>query len=146
MRGWLGMIGLLVLVVAAGPGRAETPLAGLSEADRVSIRGVIGQQMRAFQADDAALAFSFATPGLQQMFGTAGRFMAMVRSGYGPVYRAQEVQFLDLIEFQGQPTQRVLVVGADRVALAAYYMMERQADGHWRISGCILRRLPEVSI
>lgn len=146
MRRWLGLIAI-VLVVAGGPiARAGTPLAGLSDADRASIRDVIARQMQAFQADDESLAFSFATPALQELFGSPTRFMAMVRSGYRSVYRPQEVQFLDVIAFQGQPTQRVLVVGPDRVAVTAYYSMERQADGTWRISGCVLRALPEISI
>ena len=146
MRRWLGLIGLLALVLAAPQGRAQAPLAGVSAADRASIRTVIAQQMQAFRADDAALAFSFAAPHLQQLFGSPERFMDMVRNGYGAVYRPQEVQFLDVVELGGQPTQRVLVVGPDRVAVTAYYSMEQQADGTWRISGCVLRTLPEVSI
>ncbi len=73
------------------------------------------------------------------MFGTPDRFMQMVRTGYGAVYRPREVQFLDLVVEQGELAQRVLFVGPDGVPVIAYYFMERQPDGSWRISGVTLR-------
>ena len=74
------------------------------------------------------------------MFGTPDRFMNMVRSGYAAVYRPREVQFLDLVIDQGRLAQRVLFVGPDGVPVLAYYYMERQPDGSWRISGVTLRK------
>ena len=97
-------------------------------------------QLNAFQSDQAAKAFSYASPGIQSMFQTPDRFMQMVRTGYSAVYRPQEVQFLDLVVEQGQLAQRVLFVGPDGVPVIAYYFMEQQPDGSWRISGVSLRR------
>ena len=63
--------------------------------DQSAIRGIIESQLEAFQRDDGTRAFSYASPGIRQRFGTADNFMAMVRSGYAAVYRPQEVEFLD---------------------------------------------------
>ncbi len=109
-------------------------------ADGNAIVAVIQSQLAALQADQAAKAFSFASPGIQSMFGTPDRFMQMVRSGYAAVYRPREVQFLDLVIDQGELAQRVLFVGPDGVPVLAYYYMERQPDGSWRISGVTLRK------
>uniref|UniRef100_UPI00403F8DA0 DUF4864 domain-containing protein n=1 Tax=Microcoleus sp. OTE_8_concoct_300 TaxID=2964710 RepID=UPI00403F8DA0 len=50
----------------------------ISESDRATIRSVVEKQLQAFQKDDAAGAFAFASPGIQQQFRTAENFMHMV--------------------------------------------------------------------
>ncbi len=118
----------------------------LSDSDRTAIRDVIQGQIAAFQADDAALAFSFAAPFIQDRFGDAGRFVAMVKRDYMPVYRPRQVEFSEIFDVEGKPAQRVVVVGPDNEVFGAYYMMERQPDGSWRISGCILRPIGDRAI
>jgi hypothetical protein len=107
-------------------------------ADAAAIRHVIEDQMRAFRRDDGEAAFAFATPALRRQFGSADRFMHMVRSGYRPVYRPHDVTFGTLEAISGTPVQHVLVVGPDGGVVEALYFMERQADGSWRIGGCML--------
>ncbi|MEM8950162.1 MAG: DUF4864 domain-containing protein [Pseudomonadota bacterium] len=118
----------------------------LSDADRTAIRQTITGQIEAFKADDADLAFSFATPMIQSRFGNASRFVAMVKRGYLPVYRPRQFEFTDLLDVRGKPTQQLIVVGPDDDVFSAYYLMEQQTDGSWRISGCILRPLGDRSI
>jgi hypothetical protein len=133
---------LMVLVLlgasASRAGQAEP----IDDADRSAIRGVIEAQLGAFQADDGPLAFSYASPAIQRQFGTAENFMLMVRTGYLPVYRPRDVEFGPVIEFQGQPTQLVLLVGPDLRVVTAYYLMEKQPQGEWRINGCVLGEAP----
>lgn len=40
----------------------------------------------------------------------------------------------------GQVVQPLEVVAPDASVVVAYYLMERQPDGTWRISGCVLGR------
>jgi hypothetical protein len=114
--------------------------------DQASIRAVVEAQLDAFQADGGRRAFSFASPDIQRMFQTPARFMAMVRQGYQPVYRPREVEFLDVVDIGDVPTQRVLLVGPDGRVVTAHYAMERQADGTWRIDGCVLEQAADLSI
>lgn len=136
---------LLVLVGAATSARADdaTPL---TDADRGAIRAVIEAQIAAFRADDGITAFSFASPSIQRQFGDAATFLTMVRTGYMPVYRPREVQFRALIEDRSEPVQPVLLVGPELEVVTAYYVMQRQADGTWRINGCVLRQVPERAL
>ncbi|MGE0725605.1 MAG: DUF4864 domain-containing protein [Alphaproteobacteria bacterium] len=127
------------LVVALGLMLAPAAL-GQTPADRAAIEGVIRDQMAAFRRDDGAAAFAFAAPAIQAQFGTPAVFMEMVRTGYMAVYRPRSVEFRDLVTIDGQPVQRVLVVGPDGRAELAHYVMERQGDGAWRIAGCFLTR------
>ena len=69
---------------------AQTP----SAEHTTAMRAVIEAQLAAFAADDAARAFSYAAPGIREVFGTPDRFLAMVRSGYPVVYRPASVTFL----------------------------------------------------
>ena len=136
-------LALTVLVLApsagaAGAAGAQTGGTVPGAADQARIEQVIRDQMSAFRRDDGAAAFAHASPTIQRKFGDPAAFMAMVRTGYAPVYRPRHVEFRDLVELRGAPAQQVLVIGPDGNPVMAVYSMERQPDGTWRISGCVL--------
>jgi hypothetical protein len=118
----------------------------LAPADRAAIAKVIQDQIAAFRVDDAARAFGFASPGIQAKFGTPEQFLEMVRTGYFPVYRAQDVTFRDIAIENGAPVQAVEIHDVQGEGVLALYFMERQPDGSWKINGCILTKLPEHSV
>jgi Domain of unknown function (DUF4864) len=143
LRGWLLALVLVPALATAGAwGQAMQPATDLAAADRDAIRTVIGDQMAAFKRDDAAAAFGFAAPNIQDMFGTPEHFLAMVRQGYQPVYRPSDVRFGELVRIDGSLAQLVHVVGPDGVPQLAVYFVERQPDGRWRITGCVLSLEP----
>lgn len=132
---------LLLLFAPASSADAQVP-AQLPAAERAAIRAVIAGQIEAFGRDAGDEAFAFASPGIRAMFGTAERFMEMVRSGYQPVYRPRATAFADLLYWDGRLVQPVRVVGPDGATVVALYEMELQPDGSWRIAGCSLVRQP----
>lgn len=109
----------------------------VSQADQAAIRRTIEAQMEAFGRDDGEAAFAFASPMIQGMFGTPANFMAMVRTGYPPVYRPRSVDFTELVEENGAPVQKVELIGPDGRPALALYTMVRGPDG-WLIDGCRL--------
>lgn len=111
--------------------------------DRATIRSVVEQQLQAFQKDDAALAFSFASPGIQQQFRTAENFMQMVKIAYQAVYRPRSVVFENLANAEGIPAQPVLLLDSEGIPIRAIYLMEKQFDNSWRINGCYLVSISE---
>jgi hypothetical protein len=111
----------------------------VSAADGAAIRQVVQDQLAAFQRDDGDAAFGYASPMIQNMFGSPDNFMMMVRNGYLPVYRPKRVEFGGIDLQDGAPTQHVLLTGPDGVEVEALYFMEHEADGKWRINGCVLR-------
>ena len=143
-HGWRGLL-LGIIMVLAAPLALADAVDQLTDADRSAIRQTIAGQIEAFKANDADLAFSFATPVIQNRFGDASRFVAMVKRGYMPVFRPRQFEFTDLLDVRGKPTQRLVVIGPDNDVFSAYYLMERQPDGSWRISGCILRPIADRS-
>ena len=130
---------MLLLLPAAAPSARADATADLTAADRAAIRQVVQSQLEAFQRDDGAAAYAYASPMIQQKFGSPEVFMTMVRTAYEPVYRPSQVLFQEVVDLYGQPAQVVFLVGPDGEPVVAYYPMERQADGTWRIDGCILR-------
>ena len=129
---FLALLGALLAL--ALPAEAQ-----VSEPDRSAIRDVIERQIEAFRRDDGEAAFGYASPAIQGMFGSPDTFMDMVRQGYRPVYRPRAVEFREIVTLQGMPTQKVHVIGPDGRPVTALYPMSRQADGSWRIEGCILQ-------
>lgn len=110
----------------------------LSADDEAAIASVIQDQLAAFKDNDAELAFSLASPTVQNKFQTAEQFMAMVRAEYETVYRPQSVNFEDIGWIRGKPIQAVTILGPAGEWMTAYYQMEKQADATWRIAGCVL--------
>mgnify|MGYP006277648529 CR=1 FL=1 len=133
---------LLVLFATIGSAAAVE----LAPAERNAIRAVVQAQLDAFQRDDGAAAFGYASPSIRAMFRSPERFMAMVREGYAPVYRPRRVEFRDVVQWRGRITQRVRLVGPDGVPVIANYLMQRQDDGSWRIDGCILEEVADLSV
>ena len=133
---------LMVLVVfAVGSGRAQT-----SDVDQAAIRQVIQSQMAAFQKDDGATAYGYASPTIQQKFVNPDVFLEMVKTGYPAVYHPREVEFRELKVENGRLLQEVYVVGPDGNPALAIYEMQRQPDGSWRINGCWLTRAPDQNV
>ena len=120
-----------------------------------AFREVIDAQIAAFARDDGAAAFAFAAPSIQRLFTTPERFMAMVRTGFQPVYRPSAVAYEAPIRVPSRGAEKesdkssmafaqpVRVTGPDGKPVLAMYHMEQQPDGSWRIAGVVLRALEE---
>lgn len=137
---------VVVLVVLLLLGGQAQRLQDVPPQDRAAIQAIILAQIEAFKKDDAVRAFSFASPGIRQVFQTPERFIEMVRLGYAQIYRPLKVEFGPASRSLGtvqQIRQVVNLVGLDGKKAVAYYLMERQADGSWKIGGVHLELIPD---
>ena len=121
--------------MGASPAGAD---GGVSSADGLRARAVVQAQLDAFAADDAALAFSYAAPSLREAFGSAERFIALVRGSYAVVYRPAAVAFAAPEMAGDEIVQRVHFTDAAGSLWLATYRLQRQLDNNWRIGGCEL--------
>lgn len=140
------MKAVVVLVVLFLLGGQAQRLQDVPPQDRAAIQAIILAQIEAYKKDDAVRAFSFASPGIRQVFQTPERFIEMVRSGYAQIYRPLKVEFGPASRSLGtlqQIRQVVNLVGLDGKKAVAYYLMERQADGSWKIGGVQLELIPD---
>lgn len=130
----------LILSVLFGLALALPARAGDSAA-----RAVIADQIAAFQAGELDRAFGFASPVIQQKFGTPETFGRMVEQGYPMVWRPSEVVFLEAREIEGTLWQDVFLRdAAGRGWIAEYEMVEH--ENALRINGVRLREAPDNSV
>jgi hypothetical protein len=128
---------LLVVVLVA----LASPLASPVRADDVAdAQSVIRAQEQAFSRDDAATAYSYAAPGLHEIFPQADIFMTMVQQAYTPVYRHKSFEFGEAQTAGGMVAQSVHIVDDKGDAWDALYTLEQQPDGSLKIVGCVLRK------
>jgi hypothetical protein len=135
MRTFVFFIALLIGL--ASPARAADDIA--------AAQGVIRSQEQAFSRDDAAAAYSYAAPAIQEIFPQADTFMSMVRGSYAPVYRHRSFEFGEARLADGRIAQRVHIIDGDGVAWEALYTLERQPDGSLKITGCSLLKAGQAA-
>src|ERR1700687_2826274 len=127
----------LVLLAALLTGLASPA----ADADHVATaQSGIRSQAEALGRDDAAAAYSYAAPGIRNLFPQAEIFMEMIRRSYAPVYRHKSFEFGEARAFDGKIAQRVHIVDADGIPWEALYTLELEPDGSVKISGCVLLR------
>lgn len=121
-------------------------MAFAGDAEVKAAQSVIESQLKAFQAGDGALAYSFAAPSIKRMFPSAEIFMGMVATGYQPVYSPESYAFGEAQEMGGTTiAQRVMLVGPDGKDYEALYQLELQPDGSYRITSVSLRAAQSLS-
>ena len=134
------------LAMAAALPSSALPAWADDSADAAAVRTTIERQMDAFKHDDASGAYAFASPGIKAMFSDAGHFLAMVHEHYAPVYDPKSVSFGELKPTDKGFTQNVTIIDRSGQAWTALYSLEKDADGQWHISGCVLVKNAETSV
>ena len=142
MRRFLMMLACWVAAACWSLPSAAADSPDVAAGDARDVRAVIQAQFDAFAADDAKRAFSYATPQLREAFGSADRFIEVVRSAYPVVYRHATVGFLKPERADGSLVQGVHLTDERGVLWLALYRLERQRDKSWRISACQLLPTP----
>jgi len=104
------------------------------------IKSIVNQQLEAFQNDDFEKAYSFASPTIKRMFSSPEVFRKMVIGGYQAVYRPQSIKMGSVEIIKGVTTLKVYLVDPNGEFVTANYLMEKQENGEWLISGCILSK------
>jgi hypothetical protein len=111
-------------------------------------QSIIQQQIEAFLNDDAATAYSFASPQIQGKFPDKSIFFEMVKRGYTPVYRPGNFAFGRSKVVDGSTVvQEVLISAPDGKDWTALYFLVKQPDGSYKINGVqMLQQAPGPEI
>ena len=116
------------------------------DAEVKAAQNTIESQLKAFQAGDGELAYSFAAPNVKRIFPSVDTFMSMVESGYRPVRQPSDFSFGKVQEMSTTSiVQQVMIVGPDGKDYEAVYTLELQPDGVYRITGVSLRASNSLS-
>ncbi len=136
---------VLILMMGWGvPALAQdTPPA--AQVEQLPLQDIIRQQLDAFNARDVDLAWSFASPMIQGMFGNPGNFGVMVSEGYPMVWDNSAAKFMAQREVDGRIYQQVMVQDTNGALHVLEYAMIQTAQG-WRIDGVSLLPPPDVGV
>lgn len=120
----------------------------MAEDDLTKARGIVEQQIVAFLQDDIDTAYSFAAPGIKSMYPEPQRFIEMVKRNYLPVYRPGNYAFgRALADTEGNTIAlEVLITGPQGKDWRAVYVLKKQTDGIFQISGVRLSKLKAPGI
>jgi Domain of unknown function (DUF4864) len=109
------LISALLFVFLLAPARAES-------ADQQAFQAVISGQLDAFKTEDYQTAYSYAAPIVKGVFPNVDTFMAMVKRGYGPIYKNSKYVFTELkTDTLGRPAQHVIITASDGKRYEAVY-------------------------
>lgn len=146
----MSRIGVRVLAAIAAVVAAALALpvwgAPLDDNEADQVRGVVATQLAALAAGDADRAFATASPSVRQTIGDPGRFMALVSGNWPMVRNAVQVRFQkpEVDEEDGGVTELVELVDEQSRTWIALFLVERQPDASWRISGCAVAENPWI--
>lgn len=112
--------------------------------EKADIQSTISDQLRAFASDNFIEAFTHASPGIKDIFGTVENFSNMVKKGYPMVWRYNNFEFLNLEETPQGYYQIVRITDQnDKLFLLKYFM--KNVAGIWKISGVSIIQASDFS-
>lgn len=126
------------VILAVAIGFAALPLVAQDDPEQV-----IRQQIEAFQGDDFAAAFQYASPMIQRQFGDPETFGRMVREGYPMVWRPDAITFLGVTSHAGALFQKLMIRDqGGRLHILEYEMVP--GENSWRINGVRYLGAPQM--
>lgn len=126
-------------VLTGGMLLAEPPQAAAPKAvSPPVVQQVVRQQLDALAHQDASGAFALADADMRTQFGNAEAFLAAVREQYPMLIQPASMLFLKP-ETDGKiAVQKVRISDGDGSSWSLTYLLNRQQDNQWRISGCVV--------
>jgi hypothetical protein len=102
------------------------------------VQRVVEQQLHAFAKQDASGAFALADPDLRTQFVNAEEFLKTVREQYPMLMQPASVLYLKPETDGTIAVQKVRISDVDGASWSLTYLLNRQQDNQWRISGCVV--------
>lgn len=137
VAGW----SLVFSALALGGGLAAAGLPhvwGTHSASPQVLQQVVQRQLHALARENAGEAFALADAGLRTQFGSPEAFLATVRDEYPMLMHPASVLFLKPETDGSYAMQKVRLTDEDGASWSLTYLLNRQQDDQWRISGCVV--------
>lgn len=125
----------LVFSAFASPATAVAQNVEVGQSETLATQGVVRDQLEAFRSGDHARAYSHAAPNIRNYFNTVDRFIAMVKNGYGAIYKSDSFVMGRNTIISGEIYQEVFITDKAGKQWQAVYTLKQQADGTWQITG-----------
>ncbi|KQI68130.1 hypothetical protein AN189_12030 [Loktanella sp. 3ANDIMAR09] len=140
------LMAVLMVGALAGPVQAQvTPPPEAPETAVQGIEDVIANQLDALRDRNVDLAFTYASPMIQRLFGGPENFGRMVSQGYPMVWNNASSRFVAQQDLGARILQQVMIQDATGGLHMLEYAMI-QVDGAWKTDGVSVLPLPDVGV
>jgi hypothetical protein len=102
------------------------------------LQQVVERQLQALEHQNAGEAFALADAEMRTQFGTPEAFLETVREQYPMLMQPASVLFLKPETDGSIAMQKVRLTDQGGSAWSLTYLLNRQKDNQWRISGCVV--------
>ncbi|GAB3777513.1 hypothetical protein GCM10028796_56830 [Ramlibacter monticola] len=127
------------LLLGGGLAAANLPHGwGTPSASPQLLQQVVQRQLRALARENAGEAFALADVGLRTQFGSPEAFLATVRDEYPMLMHPASLLFLKPRTDGSFAMQKVRLTDEDGASWSLTYLLNRQQDDQWKISGCVV--------
>jgi hypothetical protein len=103
-----------------------------------ALQQVVQQQLLALAHENAGEAFALADTDLRTQFGSPEAFLQTVREQYPMLMHPASVLFLKPATDGTIAMQKVRLTDEEGTSWSLTYLLNRQQDNQWRISGCVV--------
>jgi hypothetical protein len=125
---------------------APAPQTSLEAQTTSEAQTIVSKQIAAIERDDAVEAYSYAAPQIQAMFPDPEVFLTMVAAHYAAIHRHRSVEFGPVEQQNDRMAEAVIFTDSDGGVWTALYKLEKQPEGGWKISGCVLAKSEEKAL
>jgi hypothetical protein len=125
-------------VFGSEPPPPAAPAAGAPATPVQVVQQVVQQQLKALATQDAMEAFALADQDLRTQFGSADAFLTTVREQYPMLMHPASVLYLRPETDGTMAMQKVRLTDDEGSSWSLTYLLNRQNDNQWRISGCVV--------
>ena len=125
---------LMGAVYASNPPQAKPSRAAVTQL----VQQVVQQQLQALASQDAMQAFALADSDLRTQFRSADAFLATVRTQYPMLMHPSSELFFKPQTNGTSALLKVRMSDDEGASWTLTYLLNRQQDNQWRISGCVV--------
>ena len=131
-------MGVLVFALFTSHKPHAAPVGGPAAGPVQVVQQVVQQQLQALATQDAMQAFALADTDMRTQFGSAEAFLTTVREQYPMLMHPSSVLFLKPETDGSVAMQKVRLTDDEGSSWSLTYLLNRQNDNQWRISGCVV--------
>ncbi|HYH71192.1 MAG TPA: DUF4864 domain-containing protein [Methyloceanibacter sp.] len=115
-----------------------TPDSVIGDNDRLAIKDAVRDQLRALATLKAGDAFAQLAPSTQKYFGEPDTFLLQIAENVAPILSTKKFAFIGVGRDETSVFQEVLITDEAGLKWQANFQVQRQPDGSWRVSGCVV--------
>jgi hypothetical protein len=132
------MVAFFTMLIALLVGSPVIAQSAVEDRDLKAVQSVIRHQITALKSGDYQSAYSFAAPNVKRAFPSVKNFIAMVQTGYKPLYQHSSYVFGKNTVSKGEVYQELIIADDSRQLWQFIYTLSQQQDKSWKVTNVVM--------